>query len=86
LRIRGHIRSSRCTTSLTDTGGKWKISSIRKVLSILFGHLWVVERRYKQSDIVPIIATGGKFATGVNDTSSTGGKFAVGVVDAGSAR
>jgi hypothetical protein len=42
-KIRGDIRSSRCTTRVVDTGGKWKKSSIRKVLNILFGHLWVVE-------------------------------------------
>jgi hypothetical protein len=37
------IHSSRCTSSLVDTGGKCKTSLIRKVLFILFGHLWVVE-------------------------------------------
>jgi hypothetical protein len=30
-----------------DTGGKWKKSSIRKVLIILFGHIWVVELTYR---------------------------------------
>jgi hypothetical protein len=29
--------------------------------------------------------TGGKFATGVNNSSGTGGKFAAGVVDTGAA-
>jgi hypothetical protein len=29
-----------------------------------------------------VIDTGGKFATGINNTSKTGGKFAAGVVDA----
>ncbi len=33
-------------TGVTDTGGKWKKSSIRKILIILFGHLWVVEETY----------------------------------------
>ncbi len=49
------------------TGGKWKKSSIIKVLVILFGHLWEVELTYRyifafkftlrshQPDIVPII-------------------------------
>ena len=38
-KIRGDNRSSRCTTGVVDTGGKWKKSSIIKVLIILFGHL-----------------------------------------------
>ena len=42
-KIRLDIHSSRCTTDVVDTGGKWKKSSIRKFLIILFGHLWVVE-------------------------------------------
>jgi hypothetical protein len=42
-KIRGDIRSSRCTIGVVDTGGKWKKSSIRKVLIIFFGHLWAVE-------------------------------------------
>jgi hypothetical protein len=55
-------------------------SSIRKILIILLGHLWVVELthiyifafkftlRYLQPDINPIVYTGGKFAAGVVDT------------------
>jgi hypothetical protein len=43
LKFGGEIRSSRCTTGVDDTGGKWKKSSIIKVLIILFGHLWEVE-------------------------------------------
>ncbi len=43
LKKLGDIRSSRCTTSVIDTGGKWKTFSIRKVFIISFGHLWVVE-------------------------------------------
>jgi hypothetical protein len=35
-----------CTIGVVDTGGKWKKSSIRKVLNILLGHLWVVELTY----------------------------------------
>jgi hypothetical protein len=35
-KIRGDIRSSRCTTGSIDTSGKWKKSSIIKVLIILF--------------------------------------------------
>ncbi len=46
LKIRGDICSSRCTTAVVETGGKWKKSSIRKNLIILFGHLWVVELTY----------------------------------------
>jgi hypothetical protein len=33
-------------TNTKETGGKWKKSSIRKMLIILFGHLWVVEETY----------------------------------------
>ncbi len=58
-----------CTFSspVVDTGGKWKKSSIRKILIILLGHLWIVELtyiyifafkftlRYLQPDINPIV-------------------------------
>ncbi len=66
-KIRGDIRSSRCTTGVVDTGGKWQKSSNWKILIILFGYLWVVELTYTyifafkfslrclQPDIVPII-------------------------------
>ncbi len=66
-KIRGYIRSSRCTTGVVDTGGKWKKSSVIKVLIILFRHLWEVKLTYwyifafkftlrsQQPDIVPII-------------------------------
>jgi hypothetical protein len=42
-KIRGDIRSSRCTAGVLDTGGKWEKSPIRKIFSSPFGHLWVVE-------------------------------------------
>jgi hypothetical protein len=45
-KILGDIRSSRFATGVNDTGGKWKKSSIRKILIILFGYLWVVEETY----------------------------------------
>ena len=85
-KIRGDIRSSRFATG--DTGGKWKKSSIRKILIILFGHLWVVEETYTVYKFLPSSSLSGVcslilfqlFATGVNDT---GGKFAAGVVDTG---
>jgi hypothetical protein len=63
-----------------------KKSSIRKILIILLGHLWIVELTYikifafkftlrsPQPDIKSL------FATGVVDT---GGKFAAGIVDTG---
>ena len=66
-KIRGDIRSSRLTTGVADTGSKWEKSSIRKILIILLGHLWIVELthiyifafkftfRCQQPDIVPII-------------------------------
>jgi hypothetical protein len=45
-KIRGDIRSSRCTTGVADTGGKWQKSSNWKILISLLGHLWVVELTY----------------------------------------
>jgi hypothetical protein len=87
-KIRGDIRNSRFATGVNDTGGKWKKSSIRKILIILFGHLWVVEDIYIQYKFLPSSSLSGVcslilfqvFATGVNDT---GGKFAAGFVDTG---
>jgi hypothetical protein len=40
------ICSSRFATGVVDTGGKWKKPSNRKILIILYGHLWVVELTY----------------------------------------
>ncbi len=66
-KIRRDISSSRCTNEVVDTDGKWKKSSIRKVLIIFLEHLFGVELTYRyifsfkftlgcqQSDIVPII-------------------------------
>ncbi len=45
-KIRGDIPSSRFATSVNNTGGKWKKSSIRKIVILLFGHLWKVEETY----------------------------------------
>ncbi len=45
-KIRGNICSSRLTTGVVDTSGKWKKSSIRKILIILLGHLWIAEFTY----------------------------------------
>jgi hypothetical protein len=45
-KIRGDIRGSRYITGVNDTGGTWKKSSSRKILIILFEHLWVVELTY----------------------------------------
>ena len=81
-------------TGVNDTGGKWKKSSSRKILIILFG---VVELtyiyifafkftlRYPQPNIKLIVCHRCRwhqwqFAAGINDT---GGKFATGVVDTG---
>jgi hypothetical protein len=47
-KICGDIRSSRCTTGVVDTDGKWKKFAIRKFFVISFGHLWVVELAYRQ--------------------------------------
>ncbi len=61
------IRRDIAAQGVVDTGGKWKKSSIMKVLIILFRHLWEVELSYRyifafkftlrsqQPDIVPII-------------------------------
>jgi hypothetical protein len=61
------IRRDIAAQGVVDTSGKWKKSSIMKVLIILFGHLWEVELSYRyifafkftlrsqQPDIVPII-------------------------------
>jgi hypothetical protein len=79
-KIRRDVLSSRCTTGVVDTGGKWKKSSIIKVLIILFGHLWELELTYRyifafkftlrsqQPDIVPIICHRWQIAAGVIDT------------------
>jgi hypothetical protein len=68
---------------------KWKKSSIRKILIILFGHLWVVEETYTK--FLPSSSLSGicslilfqLFATGVNNTRGTGGKICRGFVDTG---
>ncbi len=44
----GDIRSSRCTTGVVDTGGKWKKSSITKVVIIFLGQILVVKLTYRQ--------------------------------------
>jgi hypothetical protein len=59
------------------TGGKWKKSSIRKVLIILFGHLWVVELTYTADKVFSSSLLEGVsslilyklFATAIVDTS-----------------
>ncbi len=84
------FRSSRCTPVSLTLVANGKKSSIRKVLTILYGHLWVVELthkyifffiftlRFKQSDFVPII-----WHRYINNTSGTGGKFNVVLLDTG---
>jgi hypothetical protein len=91
LKIRGDIRSSRFATGVNDTGGKWKKSSIRIILIILFGHLWVVEETYTVYKFLPSSSLSGVcslilfklFATGVTTQGELGAKFAAGVVDTG---
>ncbi len=93
-KIRGYIRGSRCTTVVNDTGGKWKKSSSRKILIILFGHLWVVELafinifafritlRYLQPDFVPILChryQRHRWQKFSAGIVDTGGKFSAGV-------
>ena len=41
------IRRDIAAQGVVDTSGKWKKSSIMKVLIILFGQLWVVELGYR---------------------------------------
>jgi hypothetical protein len=38
-KIRRDIRSLKFAIGVVDTGGKWKKSSIRKIVMISFGHL-----------------------------------------------
>jgi hypothetical protein len=54
-KIRGDIRSSRFTTDVVDTGGKWKKFSIRKIFIISFGHLWVVELALPLVSLIPVM-------------------------------
>ncbi len=65
----------KCTTSVIDTSGKWKKSSIIKVLIILFGHLLEVELTYRYIFATGVVDSSGKFATGINNISETGGKI-----------
>ncbi len=94
-KICGDIPSSRLTTGVVDTGGKWKKSSIRKILIIMLGHLWIAELthiyifafkltlRYLQPDINPQICRRCRWYWWQFATGvvDTGGKFATGVVD-----
>jgi hypothetical protein len=53
-KIRVDIRSSRLTTGVVDTGGKWKKSLIRKFFYKFLGHLWQIChqcRRYRWSTL-----------------------------------
>jgi hypothetical protein len=85
LKIRVNILNLRCTTGVNDTNGKWKKSAIRKVLNILFGHLWVAEFSFFFSSLpsVSILILFSLFAASINDTSGNRGKIAAGVVDTG---
>ncbi len=62
--------------------GKWKKSSIRKVLIMLFEHLWVIELTLLDVSSLILFQL---FATGFNDTSDTCEKFATCVIDTGGA-
>ncbi len=73
-KIHRDIRSPSCTTCIINTSGKWRKSSMRKVLTVLFVHLWVVELTYRyifsfKWYCFPL------FATGINDTIGTIGKI-----------
>ncbi len=46
-KLHGDIRSSRFTTGVVDTSGKWTKFSIIKVWIILFGHLWELVLTYR---------------------------------------
>jgi hypothetical protein len=79
----------RWTNYIVETSGKWKKSSIRKVLTVLFRHLWEIELTYRYffsssssslkgvSSLIMIPL----FAVGVIDT---GGKYSTSVVDTSS--
>jgi hypothetical protein len=71
---------------VVDTSGKRKKSSFRKVLTFLFGYLWLVGFTKNIDNIFPLSSLLGVsslilfklFATGVIDTGS---KFAIGIID-----
>jgi hypothetical protein len=60
-------------------------SSIRKIFIVSFGHLLVVSNcsHCLPNFVAGIVDTGGKFATGINNSSETGGKFSASVVNTG---
>ncbi len=91
-KIRGDIRGLRCTTGVD--GGKWKKSSIRKILGSKINIYinFCLQVHFKESaawycfHVLPPVSTTlvklvAKFAAGVVDTS---GKFATAVVDTAS--
>jgi hypothetical protein len=69
------IFSSRCTTGINDTGGKFTTG-----VNDSGGKLSATPVANFSTIFSSVVDTGGKFATGVNDTGS---KFATGVNDAG---
>jgi hypothetical protein len=77
LKICGDIHSSRCTTSVVDTSGKWKNLQSESLKYLVWTPLG--------SRGVSILILFPLFATSINNTSVTGGKFTAGVVDTGGA-
>ncbi len=69
-KIRGDIRSSRCTTDVVDTSGKWKKYSIKNQQFDNCYHC------LPPVSLIPVAISGGKFAAGIVDT---GGKFATSI-------
>jgi hypothetical protein len=62
--------SGKLAAGVVDTGGNLPTASLTRAANL------------PPVSLTPV-ATGGKFATGVNNTRGTGGKFAAGVVDTG---
>jgi hypothetical protein len=64
--------------------GRICTSYFKGTLSRGFQHHVFIVNQFLPSprcSLASVVDTGGKFATGINDTSETGGKFANGVVD-----
>jgi hypothetical protein len=65
-KIRGDIRKSRCTTSVNDTGGKLPPASTTPAEN--FPPVSTTSAANFATSSPCVVDTGGKFATGVNDT------------------
>jgi hypothetical protein len=69
-KIRGDIRKSRCTTGINDTSGNFATGVVPPVSTTPAANF--------ATSFASVVDTGGKLATGVNDTG-----FSAGVKDTG---